>query len=242
MRTLLTLVLVLALLVGAIALYLFVTTPKESVGVRFPLTPQQRALIERVPAAADSFALLPTAGPLKDKLLANPVTRDPFLQWADTLAIPSPWMLGGADIVAWRDVKRTSYAIRVDTVRAFLVRIWMMWTSDVDARWDGTAFVINGHGGARIQAAELEPLLELAKELPPGDMLIVQRNRDFRRVAGGGGRRGRRRANRRDAGVPEGRHARGLVPGAAPYPRRPRAPHRHRRQRPSLQRRLARDL
>jgi hypothetical protein len=177
MRTLLTLLLVLAVIAGAIWLYLIGTTPKESVGVKFPLTADQRALIERVPASADSFALLPTAGPLKDKLLANPVTRGPFEQWSETYEIPSAWMLGGADVVAWRDGKRTSYAIRLDTVRAFLTRIWMMWTSDVDARWDGTAFVINGHAGPRIQAASLEPVLELARGLPPGDVFIVQRNR-----------------------------------------------------------------
>jgi hypothetical protein len=177
MRTLLTLLLILAVIIGAIALYLFATTPKESAGVKFPLTAEQRALVARVPAAADSFALLPTAGPLKDRLLANPVTRDPFLQWADTQEIPSPWMLGGADIVAWRDVKRTSYAIRVDTVRAFLIRIWMMWSSDVDARWDGVAFVINGHGGAPIPQPQLDEVLELAKGLPPGDIFVVQRNR-----------------------------------------------------------------
>lgn len=177
MRTLLTLIVILALLAGGIAAYLAVTTPDESKGVTFPLSADQRRMLERVPASADAFALIPTTGPLQKKLRANPVTRDPFEQWSATQEIPGPWMLGGADIVAWRDGKRTSYAIRVDAFRAFLVRTWMMWSSDLDARWDGTAFVINGNGGARLTAAQLDPMLELAKGLPAGDVFAVQRNR-----------------------------------------------------------------
>jgi hypothetical protein len=178
MRTLLTLIIVLALLAGGIAAYLAVTTPDESKGVTFPLTADQRALLARVPASADAFALIPTAGPLQKKLRANPVTRDPFEQWASTQEIPGPWILGGADIVAWRDGKQTSYAIRVDALRAFLVRTWMMWAGDQEARWDGTAFVINGHTGPRLDAATLDPMLELAKGLPPGDVFAVQRSRE----------------------------------------------------------------
>ena len=178
MRTLLALLVILAVIAGAIAIYLAATTPDAPAGVTFPLTAEQLALIQRVPAAADSFALIPTAGPLQKTLEANPVTHDPFAQWTGTQQIPGPWMLGGADVVVWRDGKRTSYAIRVDAFRAFLVRIWMMWTSDVDARWDGTAFVINGYGGPIIGAKALDPILELARALPPGDMLVVQRNRE----------------------------------------------------------------
>jgi hypothetical protein len=178
MRTLLVFLLILAIGAGAIALYLFATTPKESAGVTFPLTPEQRSLLARVPAGADAFALIPSAGLLSTKLEANPVTRGPFERWTETQQIPGPWMLGGADVVAWRDGKRTSYAIRLDTVRAFLVRIWMMWSNDVDAQWDGTAFVINGAGGARIQQNAIDAITELAAGLPPGDLFAVQLNRD----------------------------------------------------------------
>ena len=178
MRTLLVFILILAAIVGAIALYLFVTTPKESAGVTFPLSADQRALVERVPAGVDWFALIPTAGPIAAKLVANPVTRGPFEQWTDTQAIPKPWMLGNADIVVWRNGKQTSYAIRVDAFRAFLVRIWKMWSSDVEARWDGTAFVINGGGGPHISKEALDRILETASGLPAGDVFVVQMNRD----------------------------------------------------------------
>jgi hypothetical protein len=178
MRTLLVLLLILALIAGGIWAYLVVTTPKTSAGVTFPLSSDHRALLARVPASADSFALIPTAAVLHRKLLANPVTKEPVEQWTDGQDIPNPWMLGGADIVAWRDGKRTSYALRVDAFRAFLVRVMMMWSSgNVDARWDGTMFVINGNGGALIPARALDPIVELANGLPPGDMLVVQRNR-----------------------------------------------------------------
>src|SRR5687767_2924686 len=178
MRTLLVLVLVLALIAGAVAVYLVSTTPKESAGIRFPITADQRALLARVPAGADAFALIPTAAVMHKKLLANPVTRGPVEAWTEKESMPEPWMLGGADILAWRDDKRTSYAIRVDAFRAFLVRIWMMWSSgNVDARWDGTAFVMNGGGGAPIDPNEIEKLLALAAGLPEGDVFVVQRNR-----------------------------------------------------------------
>lgn len=178
MRTLLVFVLILAVIAGAVALYLYATTPNESAGLTFPLTETQRALIARVPAGADAFALIPTAGLLSRKLEANPVTREPFLRWSETQELPGPWILGGADVVAWRAAKKTSYAIQLDTVRAFLVRIWMMWSNDVDARWDGRAFVINGSGGTVIAQDALEEVAELAKGLPPGDMLAVQLSRD----------------------------------------------------------------
>ncbi|HYR30196.1 MAG TPA: hypothetical protein VEU30_17145, partial [Thermoanaerobaculia bacterium] len=68
--------------------------------------------------------------------------------------------------------------IHLDTVRAFLVRIWMMWSNDIDARWDGTAFVINNAGGARITAEALEEIAQLAAGLPAGDLFAVQLSRD----------------------------------------------------------------
>lgn len=177
MRSLLTLIVIVALVVGAIALYLVVTIPDESAGVKFPLTPDQRAMLARVPASADAFALIPTAGPLQKKLRANAVTREPFEQWSETQQIPGPWLLGGADIVAWRDGKRTSYVIRVDAFRAFLVRTWLMWSSDLDARWDGRAFVINGRGGAPIAPSALDEMLAVANGLPEGDLFAVQRDK-----------------------------------------------------------------
>ena len=178
MRTLLVLLLILGLIAGAIVVYLYATTPNESAGVSFPITADQRALLARVPAGADAWALIPSAAVMHQKLLANAVTRGPVQEWTERERMPEPWMLGGADVLAWRDQKRTSYAIRVDTFRAFLVRIWMMWSSGaVDARWDGTAFVINGAGGPPIDPNEIERILALASGLPRGDVFVAQRNR-----------------------------------------------------------------
>jgi hypothetical protein len=173
-RRFILIVLVLAGIVAAFAGYLVATTPKQSAGVRFPLTESQLDLIGRVPASADAFALIPTAVLLRAKLAANPITRDPVAQWTAEQPIPQPWFLGGADVVAWKSGRTTSYALRVDTVRAFLVRTWLMLSSDIDAQWDGSAFIINGRTEPRITREQLAPVLELAKGLPPGDVFIVQ--------------------------------------------------------------------
>ena len=147
--------------------------------MRFPLTAEQRALLQRVPASADAFALIPSAGPLQKTLLANPITREPIEQWSESQQLPGPWLLGAADVVAWRDDKTTSYAIRVDALRAFLVRTWLMWSGAADAKWDGTAFVINsGSGGPPIDPQALDRHLQLAEGLPAGDLFAVQVNRD----------------------------------------------------------------
>lgn len=177
MRKLLIILLVLALLIGAVALYLFVTTPKSARGVSFPLSDDDRALLARVPASAEVFALVPTAAALHGKLLANPVTREPVENWAaEQQQLPSPWMLGGADLVLWKSAKRTSYALRLDPLRAFLVRIYLMMSSDADAVWDGRVFVINGGGARPGGEAALAPLLQLANGLPAGDALVFQQH------------------------------------------------------------------
>ncbi len=177
MRTFLIIVLILAVVIGAIALYLVMTIPGETKPLRVPLDAAQRAMLARVPASADAFALIPTAGLLHRKLTANPVTRDAVERWTAQQPIPKPWLLGGADAVVWRIGKKTSYAIRLDTFRALLVRIFMMWSSDVEARWDGKMFVINGGGGTPIAAATLDEVLRLGNGLPVGDVLVVQRDR-----------------------------------------------------------------
>lgn len=175
MRTFIIILAILALLIGAIALYLVLTTPDESAPLRFPLSASQRSMLERVPASADAFALVPTAAVLHRKLLANPVTRDAVERWTSEQPVPRPWLIGGADVVIWKQEKKTSYAIRLDAFRAFLVRTWMMTASDVEAHWDGSMFVING--GAPGPPASIDDLLPLASSLPEGDVLVVQRER-----------------------------------------------------------------
>lgn len=175
MRRLLTILLVLALIGAAIAAFLILTTPKSGTTVRYPLSEAHVALLMRVPASADSFALIPTAPQLHAKLRTNPVTREAVETWTAEQHLPPSWALGGADIVAWKNDKKTSYAIRVDAFRAFLLRVWLMASSSVDARWDGRVFVINATSERTLSASELEPILRLAAKLPEGDVFVVQR-------------------------------------------------------------------
>jgi hypothetical protein len=176
MRTSLFILLVIAVVIGGIALYLVLTTPSEASSVRLPLTASQRALLARVPASADSFALIPTAALLHEKLLANPTTRDAVERWTDEEVVPQAWMIGGADAVLWKIGKKTSYAIRLDTFRAFVVRLWLMSSTNVAGVWDGSIFVIGGTG-VPIDTRDLDALLAPATGLPEGDVLVVQRDR-----------------------------------------------------------------
>lgn len=175
MRRLLTILLVFALIGAAIAAFLILTTPKSGTTVRYPLSEAHVALLMRVPASAESFALIPTAPQLHAKLRTNPVTREAVETWTTEQHLPPSWALGGADIVAWKNDKKTSYAIRVDGIRAFMLRAWLMISTNVDARWDGRMFVINGTADRTLSASELELILRLAAKLPEGDVFVVQR-------------------------------------------------------------------
>ncbi len=177
MRTFIAILVLLAVIIGAIALYLALTIPKEVTPVQFPPSASHRALLARVPASADDFALIPTAAVFHRRLSENPVTRDALEQWSAEQPIPKPWMLGGADLLIWRRGKRTSYAMRIDPFRALLVRTWMSFSSDVRAYWDGTVFIINGGNEPAIQPQTMDELLRLAAGLPRGDIFAVQRTR-----------------------------------------------------------------
>ena len=177
MRKLILVLIVLLGLVGAAAVYLVVTTPKSAEPIRFPLGESHRKLLARVPSSADSFGLIPSAAVLHGKLLANPVTREPILQWTHEHELPRPWMLGGADLAVWKSGKTTSYALRLDGVRALLVRAWLLMSSNADARWEESTLIMHDAVPASAPAApsDLEPLLRLAAGLPEGDVFVVQR-------------------------------------------------------------------
>jgi hypothetical protein len=166
-------VIVVAIIVG-LAIYLMSTTPSAGRRVAAPLSPRQRALLENVSATADSFALIPSAAALDAKLRANPVTSGPLEQWETNQAMPPHWAAGGADLVVWKEQSRTSYALRLDAVRALLVRAYLMLGSDIDARWSGDTLLINAPPSAPIAASTLDTVLALAKGLPPADALAVQ--------------------------------------------------------------------
>ncbi len=166
MRKLIIAVLVLALLVGGAVVYLRVTTAATSAGVRFPLTGGQRALLASVPPDAEDLAFLPAAAALHAKLLANPVARDPVQKWSERNQVPRPWMLGGGDVVIWKKGKTIRYAVRLDPFRAALLHAYVFVTAS-------DAFVINPSA----QPQQDSSIFDLANGLPPGDVLVVQRER-----------------------------------------------------------------
>lgn len=169
-RTFLTFLLILALIVGAVALYLYVTTPHETAGVTFPLSGAARSMIASAPASADAFAYIPRAAALASKLSANPVTRDLMQSWSSDRALPRPWMVGGADLLVWQSGKQTRYLLRLDPIRAALVRIYLMASGDV-----GGTILINAPTDQPISADELARIESLAARLPTADALVVQR-------------------------------------------------------------------
>lgn len=174
MRKLILILVVLLALIGATVVYLVVTTPKTAHTVRFPLSPSHRQLLARVPASAEAFALVPSAALLHGKLLANPVTREPVLQWTNEHELPRPWMLGGADLAIWKSGKTTSYAVRLDRFRALFVRVWLLVSSNADARWEGSTLIMHDVT-AGLPSSDLDDVLRLAAGLPESDVFIVQR-------------------------------------------------------------------
>ena len=174
MRKLILILLVLLGLIGAAIVYLIVTIPKSAQSLRFPLSPSHRELLARIPASAEAFGLVPSAALLHGKLLANPVTRDPVLQWTNEHEMPRPWMLGGADVAIWKNGKTTSYAVRIDTFRAMLVRAWLLISSNADARWDGSTLIMHDVTPAA-PSTDLDDVLRLANGLPESDVFVVQR-------------------------------------------------------------------
>jgi hypothetical protein len=174
MRKLLLIAAILIALVAGVAIYLAVTTPRSARGVRFPLDDNERALLACVPDAAESFALVPTAAALDAKLRVNPLTRDVLDRWEQSHSLPQPWMIGSADLIAWRSGQSegpsTRYLVRVDAVRAAVIRLYMMLGGDI-----GETLTINPAPVQRPDAPELAQIVALSARLPPGDALVVQR-------------------------------------------------------------------
>jgi len=170
MRKLTIIAAVVLALIAAVLIYLVATTPKTSAGIHFPLTGAQRDLVASVPESAQSFALIPTAAALDSKMRANPVTAGAVENWEKMHSLPSPWMVGGADLLAWRDASTTRYLIRLDPIRAFVVRTYMMLGGDL-----GETLLINAPAATPINSADLAQILALSEKLPPGDAFVVQR-------------------------------------------------------------------
>ncbi len=113
-KILIFLVVLIAVLVAIGALLVF-TVPSRSADVH--------ALIAEVPASAEAFAIIPRAAAFDAKLQANPVTRSAIAKWSASHPLPSPWMIGNADLIAWRSADQIHYLVRTDTFRAFLIRM-----------------------------------------------------------------------------------------------------------------------
>src|SRR4051812_34450842 len=105
MRKLVIALLILIAIVAAVWAYLVYTTPSQTRGVTFPISDTQRALIAQVPESAESFVLIPNAAALDPKLQGNSITRQLIARASETQPLPRPWMLGGADVIAWTSNK-----------------------------------------------------------------------------------------------------------------------------------------
>ncbi len=169
MKKLLLILLVLAAIVAAGAIYLRATTPSQSRGVAFPLRAADHEILTHVPADAEAFALVPNAAALEGKLRANPVTRDAADSWSQKQRLPRPWMIGGADLLAWRSEGRTRYYLRLDPVRAFVVRTYTMIAGGSDT------ILINAPAEAALAPEELQRIEAMASRLPAADAFVVQR-------------------------------------------------------------------
>jgi len=174
MRTLVIIIVLLLLLVGGVVAFLVLTTPDEAQLIRFPLSDVHQELLTRVPASAEVVAIVASPAVLHEALLENPVTRDVVLQWTAEHELPAPWMLGEAPIAMWKADGMTSYAVRLDPLRALFVRIWLMVSSNAHARWEGSTLIFNAPQppAARFDLNEVEAL---GAPLPAGDALVIQR-------------------------------------------------------------------
>ena len=172
MRTFIIILGIVAALVVGTVIYLLVTTPEAAPPLRFPLTSSQEEMLRRVPPAAEAYAFIPSPTVLLAKLEASPVTREAVLRWKSEHALPPAAMLGRADAVLWKNGKTTAYAVRFDPVRAVIVRAWTMFTG-AETAWDGRTLIIGAEPSAPAASAPAE--LALARGLPEGDVLVVQR-------------------------------------------------------------------
>jgi hypothetical protein len=173
MRKLATIAAAVAGVIALLAIYLAVTTPKRGVSLSFPLNAQQRAFLGRVPASAETFALIPAAATMQGKLSANPVTRELLQQWKASDRLPRAWMLGNADLLVWRRGKQTTLLLRLDGLRALLARASLLF-SDVGDETSTTRVLLSPPDEEPIATADLDNLLASASALPPGDALVVQ--------------------------------------------------------------------
>lgn len=174
MRTLFIILLVLLLLAGGVVAFLLLTTPHQARLVRFPLSDGHQRLLAQVPQSAEAVAIVASPAVLHTALLEHPVTRDVVLQWTAENELPKPWMLGEASLALWKAEGTTSYAVDLDPLRALFVRLWLVVSSNADARWEGSTLIVNAPQPATVRFA-LSDVEKLGAGLPEGDALVIQR-------------------------------------------------------------------
>ncbi len=170
MKTTVIILLILIAVVGGVGLYLLFSTPATSAGLKFPLTAAQQSFVGQVPATAEAFAFVPDVATLQATMRANPITREALQSWETKQRLPAPWMLGGADLLAWRGEGGNRYLLRLDPLRAMVVRLSLMIGGDM-----GGTVLINASSEPPIDPGELSTIFGLAARLPAGQAWIVQR-------------------------------------------------------------------
>ena len=171
MRTFIIILCIVLAAIAAVAIYLVATTPKSAPPLRAPLTASQQELVARIPADAEAFALISAPAVLLGELEANPVTRDAVEQWTAEHALPPKAMLGAADAIVWKSGKTTSYAVRLNPMRALIAHAWTMFSA-AEAQWEGRTLIIGAPG---TRPASPAPEMLMANGLPDSDVLVVQR-------------------------------------------------------------------
>ena len=170
MRKFLIFGVLLILIVAGIGVVLVATTPRQSAGIHAPPGARERALIAQVPASAESFAIIPTAAALDAKLRRNPISRAAIESWKANQPLPRGWMIGAADLVAWKSGKQTRYLLHLDPFRAVIVRVYLMAGGNI-----GGTLLLNPPAEQPIDATTVSQIVDLASRLPAGDALVVQR-------------------------------------------------------------------
>jgi hypothetical protein len=169
-RKFIIILVVLAAVVAGAVVYLVATTPSRNEAIRFPLGAPQRALLAGVPASSESFAFVPAAAGLEAKLRANPITAQAVDDFEQKQSLPPAWLLGRADLLAWKTADGNRYLVHLDPFRALLVKTYVMAGGDL-----GDRLLLAPPAEPPIEAGELQRILALTDHLPAADALVVQR-------------------------------------------------------------------
>src|SRR5437762_2249226 len=83
--------------------------------------------------------------------------RSASARWGTRQQLPRPWMLGNADLIAWKSGDAVRYFVRLDPFRAFVVRVF------------GLNNIRTLPPPDPIDATTASRIIDLASKLPPGN-------------------------------------------------------------------------